>query len=82
MRVNLEFKGEQFGVRLVQRGPNDPHACFELLTEDDEFWSVTGVGASTVWLDDLIEQLQEAKKVVETLPKSRDGCGKEIWVLK
>ena len=51
MTVSREFKGDCMGVRLVQRGPDDKHICFQLLVED----------SSSYWLDELIEVLQNAR---------------------
>ena len=56
-----EFKGRCMGVRLVPRDANDPHVCFELLTEDDGFW-LSGVSCpSSYWLPDLIQVLSKAR---------------------
>lgn len=73
-----EFKGGQFGVRLVPRGGNDPHVCIQLLGEDDENWFEIGNSFSSFWIDDLIQQLQIAKKAMEALPKDRHGYGREF----
>jgi hypothetical protein len=74
----MEIKHKQFGVRLEARGENDPHVCFQLLTEDDEYWGDTDTGGSTYWLDDLIGVLQAAKTALETSPefeKEKNGYG-------
>ena len=70
-----EFKGQMFGVKLVQRDANDTHVCLQLLSEDDEHWSKVGTRFSSYWIDDLIEQLYTAKKALESLPKAKDGFG-------
>lgn len=74
-----EFKGLQFGVRLIQRGPNDPHVCIQLLAEDDEHWFELGNSFSAYWLDDLIMQLNTAKDALDSLPKSKDGYGHNFF---
>lgn len=56
-----EFKGQCKGVRLVPRGINDPHICVQIITEDDENWFESDKSFSSAWLDELIEQLQEAR---------------------
>ena len=73
-----EFKGAQFGVKLTPRGDNDPHVCIQLLGEDDEHWFEIGDPFSSFWIDDLIQQLQNAKKALETMPKDRHGYGREF----
>lgn len=64
--MEKEFKGECKGVRLRERAPNDNHICVEILTEDDENWFTSDSYFSSVWIDDLITQLQAAKAYVET----------------
>lgn len=54
--------GHQFGIGLRQRGPNDPHVCFVILSEDDGHWFATRGGASTSWLDDLKSVIERAEK--------------------
>jgi hypothetical protein len=40
------------GVVLRPRGKNDPHICFELISEDDECWfPYSGSGSSSFWFD-------------------------------
>ena len=74
----MEFKGGQFGIRLHPRGPGDPHVCFRILSEDDDFWHETDVDASSAWIDDLIRQLTAAKKRMARMKKSRCGFGVEF----
>ena len=57
MTVSREFKGDCMGVRLVQRGPDDKHICFQLLVEGRG----SGSYSSSYWLDELIEVLQNAR---------------------
>lgn len=67
MKLEKDFKGECKGVRLINRGVNDPHISIEILTEDDENWFVSTTSPfSSGWIDDLIVQLQLAKAYMET----------------
>ena len=45
--VVITFFGELHGVRLVERGKNDPHICFEILAEDDGHWFASDGSASS-----------------------------------
>jgi len=74
----LEFKGEVFGVRLVQRGPKDPHVCVQLIAEDDGHWDEMGETFSSFWIGDLIRQLQLAEQEMKYLPEDREGFGREF----
>ena len=63
----MEFKGECKGVRLVKRNENDPHICVQILTEDDGDWFTNdNQSFSSYWIDDLIEQLNNAKQFIES----------------
>ena len=54
------------GVLLRKRGPNDPHICFEIISEDDENWfPYSGGGSSSYWFDCYIAALTAAKKWCE-----------------
>lgn len=67
MNEMIEFKGKCKGIKLIKRGENDNHICFQILTEDDGDWFVDGTNlASCYWIDDLIEQLQRAKAYIQT----------------
>ena len=60
----VTFRGGCKGVGLKWRGPDDPHVCFIILTEDDGYWFVSQhdtQGSSSYWLPELIDQLEEAK---------------------
>ena len=61
-RVVVTFFGELHGVRLVWRGPKDPHICFEILSEDDGHWFYSNGSASTSWLPLLIKVLKYANQ--------------------
>lgn len=78
MNRDIEIKGNQFGVRLKARGPDDNHICIQLLGEDDEHWFEVGNGFSNFWLDDLILVLNKAKKTLKTFPDDPSGCGKQF----
>ena len=56
-----EFKGKCLGVRLYPRSSEDPHVCFELLTEDEGNWLLGLNGPSSFWLPDLITALSKAR---------------------
>lgn len=60
----MEFKGNCIGVRLEERGPNDPHICFTLMVENDENW-FDKMSVSSYWLDETIAVLQVAKDAIE-----------------
>ena len=62
--VVATFFGEQHGVRLVKRGRNDPHICFEILSEDDGHWYVScgGSYASSYWMPGLLKVMRFAQK--------------------
>jgi hypothetical protein len=62
----IEFKGQCKGVELVKRETNDNHICVRILTEDDDDWFASASSFSSSWLDELIEQLQLAKKYIES----------------
>jgi len=62
------FLGECCGVALVPRGEKDNHILFVILGEDDEQWFLQSYdgkynchGTSSYWMDDLLEQLNQAK---------------------
>ena len=56
------FLGDCCGVRLVQRGENDKHVCFEILSEDDGHWFLKQSYSSSYWLPDLMEALKAAEE--------------------
>lgn len=66
-RINeKEFLGSCMGVRLVPRGPigslnGDRHVMVQLLVEDDGRWHPKSNPISSHWLDELINQLVEAR---------------------
>lgn len=64
--MNKEFKGRCKGVQLKKRGFNDEHIAVQIITEDDGTWHNSGSMFSSYWIDDLIEQLQNAKKFIES----------------
>lgn len=61
----MEFKGTTKGVKLEKRGINDDHIIVVILVEDDGEWYAKDF-FSSYYIDELIEQLQEAKKYIET----------------
>lgn len=54
------FLGACFGVGLRPRGWDDNHVCFDILTEDDEYWFVNRSGGSSHWMPELLEAMQAA----------------------
>jgi hypothetical protein len=60
--IVMGFWGTCHAVRLVHRGKNDTHICFEIMTEDDGHWFISGGNASSAWLPELIELLTAADK--------------------
>lgn len=60
----MQVLGKCIGARIVPRGKDDPHACIEILVEDDENW-FTKVDFSSYWLDEAISVLSGAKEILE-----------------
>ena len=60
--VLQEFRGAQFGVRVVNQPDNgkDHFLCY-LLSEDDGHWFLTGEVFDAFWLNDAIQQLTLAR---------------------
>ena len=58
------FLGDQFGVILTKRGVNDNHICFNIISEDDENWSISD-NSSSFWLPDCLEVLHYVEKWLE-----------------
>jgi hypothetical protein len=73
MAKQREFKGNCKGVRLVPRGEKDSHICIQILTEDDDTWFPSPDAFSSYWIDDLIQQLKEARNYMKTYYK-KDGA--------
>lgn len=56
------FRGKCVGIGLRRRGENDPHVLFEILLEDDEYWFIPqNFQASSYWLPELQDCLQQAQ---------------------
>ena len=64
--MEKEFKGRCKGVKLTKRGKDDNHICLQIITEDDDSWFPSDIPFSSSWIDELIQQLQFAKKYIET----------------
>jgi hypothetical protein len=59
---DVMFLGNVVGVVLRKRGVNDRHICFEIIMEDDGNWfPYSGDDSSSVWFDDYLRVLSEAK---------------------
>lgn len=56
------FLGDCSGIRLVWRMENDPHVCFEVLSEDDGHWFIRSDSSSSYWMPDLMKALKAAEK--------------------
>ncbi len=71
----MGFWGDCHAVRLVYRGPNDSHICFEIMTHDDGHWFVSHFHASSSWMPSLIELLSTAHKwmVDNAIPDIHNG---------
>lgn len=59
------FAGDCAGVDLEARGDKDRHIMFTVCVEDDDQW-LRKVSLSSAWIDDLIEQLEEARKLIKS----------------
>ena len=75
--MTREFLGNCAGVRLVPRGDDDNHICVEILAEDDGTWQ-QGNEFSSFWLDELIAQLQAARRYIKTQKPDPEGFGYEF----
>jgi len=74
-----QIKGKLFGIRFRPRGPGDSHIVIQIIKEDDDNWFCHGTSFSSHWIDDLIEQLQNAKmKLDNEAIKDRSGYGYEF----
>lgn len=63
-RYRQLFLGGCLGIGLSQRSGTDPHVCFEVLVNDDDWWTPlksNGGGISSYWLVDLQRQLAAAE---------------------
>ena len=61
-RVFAIIFGSQFAIRLVARGPNDNHICYEILHEDDGNWFLSEASTSSYWLPDLINVCKQTEE--------------------
>ncbi len=55
------FFGGQKGILLMDRGPGDPHVCFQIISEDDGNWFTSENSSSAFWLNDLQQVLKEVE---------------------
>lgn len=75
----MEIKGGQFGVRLEPREDGDNHVCVQIISEDDGNWSESGEYFSSFWLNDLIDVLIKARRLMEKkCKKQKVGFGYEF----
>jgi hypothetical protein len=72
----ISFRGSCQGVGLKQRGPNDPHVCYVILTEDDEYWFVSSEqSASAFWMPELMDCFEQATEWLRhNAVKDEHGC--------
>ena len=66
-RKKPTITGKIFGVdfydsRYTMGGVEKVERQFRVFVEDDESWHFTGLSASTYWLSDLLNVLEEAKR--------------------
>lgn len=57
----LEFRGRQFGIRLIDR-PDCPNDAVQIISEDDGHWHDHGNQFDASWIDDLIQALRVAQQ--------------------
>ena len=75
--------GSCHGVALVKRGPNDPHVCIKLITEDDGNWAVSKESFSSAWLLDLQDVLADTHNWMDTrCEKDSYGFGYKFKEMK
>lgn len=70
------FIGEIIGILLRNRGIGDPHIIFELVNEDDGFWSPNNISSgsySSSWFEDYIEVF------TDTMNWCRENCDPDIY---
>lgn len=73
------FFGNQKGVLLSNRAPNDPHVVFTIITEDDGQWFMGGDSVTSgYWLKDLQQVLKEAEVWLDNFA-TKDQWG---WIFK
>lgn len=81
--IETEFKkvfcGTCKGIGLKERGKNDSHVTFVILTEDDEQWFVSKEPSSTAWIIDLQDQIDEA---IMWLEQNAETDGMHGWKFK
>lgn len=68
---DVEIEGTQVKVTLQQRDENDKHMTFSIHVEDDEAW-FEKITLSTLWLDDLIDILKDARTELKRHYKKGD----------
>lgn len=56
----IDFRGENIGVRLSQRGIDDLHICVGIITKDKDWSNAIPYDFSSGWLDELAEKLKDA----------------------
>lgn len=63
------------GVGLVNRGRNDNHVCYVLLSCDDGAWSVSSGASSSYYIPELVMLLAVVNEWIETncAPDMYDG---------
>lgn len=73
----IEFKGKMFGIRLIPRGNDDKHVCFQFILEDDGFWYEMSKHSqpSTFWIADLQEVLKKVNVWMKKNCITDEYCG-------
>ena len=72
------FLGDCMGIALSKRSQNDEHIVFTILHEDDGYWFPSINPASSFWINDLKEVIDEVIKYLNNwASKEEDG-----WTFK
>lgn len=75
------FRGDCMGVRLEPRAPADQHVLVVVEIEDDGNWHEK-LAVSSFWLDELIAQLQAARKACVALEPDMHEGRQYCWKFK
>jgi hypothetical protein len=68
--MKRQYKGEFFGVDISEKKDSKFNIC--LMTEDDGHWTyIEDHTFDSIWIDDLITQLEKAKKYVNFLTNNK-----------
>lgn len=77
VKTSIVFNGECIRVHLDPRGVDDDRVMVSIFVKYDENW-FKRVEVSSYWIDEMIAQLQKAKKYMdESCIPDVDGQGKQ-----